>query len=117
MSTYCERPLVLIIFGISGNLAHRKLIPALYQLLERGDLPPKMRIVGISRKDYQLEQLLDDIKQYLPEGVDDEAMVRLRASIVIFRHDLSLASEYVALCEELEAVAAELGSDTTHVCR
>ena len=40
----------LIIFGITGNLAQIKLIPALYDMAEKGVLPKNMAIVGIARK-------------------------------------------------------------------
>ena len=39
----------LIIFGITGNLAKIKLIPALYDLEEKGMLPENMTVVGIAR--------------------------------------------------------------------
>lgn len=45
-----QEAFVLIIFGITGNLAQLKLIPALYDLAESGLLPPMMSIVGIGRK-------------------------------------------------------------------
>ena len=40
----------LIIFGITSNLAQIKLIPALYDMAEKGELPQKMSIIGIARK-------------------------------------------------------------------
>ncbi len=40
----------LVIFGITGNLAQIKLIPALYDMAEKGLLPKNMSIVGIARK-------------------------------------------------------------------
>ena len=42
---------VLVIFGITSNLAQIKLIPALYDMEEKGLLPGKMAIIGISRKE------------------------------------------------------------------
>jgi glucose-6-phosphate 1-dehydrogenase len=44
------RPLHVVIFGASGDLTGRKLIPALLRLHHKGRLPPKTRIVGISRR-------------------------------------------------------------------
>src|SRR3989344_3116487 len=40
----------LVIFGITGNLAQIKLIPALYDMAEKGLLPKNMSIIGIARK-------------------------------------------------------------------
>ena len=44
-------PHILVIFGATGDLAQRKLIPALYQLNLRGELPESFICVGIGRKD------------------------------------------------------------------
>lgn len=41
----------LVIFGITGNLAQIKLIPALYDMEEKGLLPPRVTVIGIARKE------------------------------------------------------------------
>ena len=46
----------IVIFGASGDLTSRKLIPALYQLFVKGRLPGDARIVGVSRSHYTHEQ-------------------------------------------------------------
>lgn len=115
MSDYQDRPLILVIFGISGNLARRKLIPALYQLLRRGDLPDAFRVVGISRKEYTLEHLLQDIHQYMPEDVDSAALDSLCSNIAISHHDLEQDESYAHLLSELKEVSSELGGDTTRL--
>jgi len=45
-------PLTLVIFGASGDLTARKLIPALFNLARKGRLPPEARIVGTARTGY-----------------------------------------------------------------
>ena len=42
-------PLTVVIFGASGDLAARKLIPALYNLARKGRLPAEAKIVGVAR--------------------------------------------------------------------
>ena len=42
-------PCVVVIFGASGDLTHRKLIPSLYDLFQQGSLPRGTQIVGVSR--------------------------------------------------------------------
>ena len=44
-------PVTLVIFGGAGDLAHRKLLPALYNLHVDGLLPPRFAVVGVGRKD------------------------------------------------------------------
>jgi len=41
---------LLVIFGATGDLTHRKLIPALYNLAADGDLPAGLRVVGFARR-------------------------------------------------------------------
>ena len=45
-------PCALVIFGASGDLAHRKLLPALYNLALRNMLPPAFALIGVARSDY-----------------------------------------------------------------
>ena len=44
-------PCTIIIFGASGDLTYRKLIPALYHLFEEGALPNPFKVVGFARRE------------------------------------------------------------------
>jgi glucose-6-phosphate 1-dehydrogenase len=90
-------PTTLVIFGGTGDLAKRKLLPALYNLAHEGALPERFHLVGISRKekeddDYRSEceeairrfsrrkpdeavltSLLDNVR-YVPGSFDDESV-------------------------------------------
>ena len=44
------QPITLVIFGASGDLTRRKLVPALYQLFKQKLLPPALKIVGVARR-------------------------------------------------------------------
>ena len=44
-------PTTLVIFGASGDLAARKLLPALYNLAHEGALPERFNLIGASRRD------------------------------------------------------------------
>ncbi|MGA8337428.1 MAG: hypothetical protein WB761_22020, partial [Solirubrobacteraceae bacterium] len=46
------RPTTLVMFGGTGDLAHRKLLPALYNLAHDGALPERLRLVGVARADH-----------------------------------------------------------------
>ncbi|MEI7709403.1 MAG: hypothetical protein WCI76_01675 [bacterium] len=58
-----KTPTILIIFGASGDLAHRHLLPALEQLKNKNLLPDKFELVGVSRKEYgnEYEKLNDNL--------------------------------------------------------
>lgn len=69
-------PLIMVIFGASGDLTQRKLVPALYQLKQEGRLPPEMTIVGVARRewshDHFREQMREGIEQF-SDGIGNEA--------------------------------------------
>src|ERR1700747_256262 len=41
----------LVIFGATGDLAHRKLLPAIYNLAHEGALPERFELIGVARRD------------------------------------------------------------------
>src|SRR5437763_8667687 len=60
------RPTALVIFGATGDLAHRKLRPALYNLAHEGFLPERFEVVGVSRRD----QPDEDFQQIARESIE-----------------------------------------------
>jgi glucose-6-phosphate 1-dehydrogenase len=59
-------PQILVIFGASGDLTQRKLIPALYQMKLERRLPPELTIVGVARREWS-----DDFfREHMREGVE-----------------------------------------------
>jgi glucose-6-phosphate 1-dehydrogenase len=68
-------PQILTIFGASGDLTHRKLIPALYQMRLDRRLPPEITIVGVARRDWSHEYFREHSRQGIEEfgnGIQDE---------------------------------------------
>jgi glucose-6-phosphate 1-dehydrogenase len=61
----------IIIFGASGDLAHRKLIPALYNRFKTGRLPDEVNIVGISRTDFSHDVYRDNSRKGVEEFAKD----------------------------------------------
>ncbi|CAA9321822.1 MAG: Glucose-6-phosphate 1-dehydrogenase, partial [uncultured Chloroflexia bacterium] len=64
------QPCVLIIFGASGDLTNRKLLPALWALAETQQLGPGFSVVGISRT----RKTHDEFRQELRDALDDESL-------------------------------------------
>jgi glucose-6-phosphate 1-dehydrogenase len=99
-------PCVLVMFGVTGDLARKKLMPAIYDLANRGLLPPGFSFVGFARRDWEDEDFAqltyqavkeyartpfrDAVWQQLSEGVrfvsgsfsDDEAFDQLAATVI-----------------------------------
>ena len=100
-------PAVITIFGITGDLAKRKLLPALYDLVAEDMLPEKTTIVGLSRHD----TTTDDVMRTLASSMDthhtprDEAVVQKLANMLQIVHmDIGNADEYAALKEHLDGI-------------
>ena len=65
-------PSALIIFGVTGDLARKKLIPAVYDLANRGLLPPGFALVGFARRDWTRE----DFEQVVHDAVKASARTK-----------------------------------------
>src|SRR5258708_20305408 len=67
-------PCVMVIFGASGDLTKRKLLPALCNLAQDNLLPPQFAIVGFATNDYTTESfrkiLAEEIPKYAPAPLD-----------------------------------------------
>jgi glucose-6-phosphate 1-dehydrogenase len=74
-------PTTLVIFGATGDLAKRKLLPAIYNLAHEGALPERFNLVGVSRgeqTDDEFQQLArDSIEQFSRRPPDDEVLASL----------------------------------------
>jgi len=112
-----SNPLLLVIFGISGDLAHRKLMPALASLFANGHLPDSFSIVGVSRrKDYTVDSLFDDFSRFLPEPsgghVDLEA---LKSHCSIISNNQESADDFKLMRKDLEEESRSLGQNTLRI--
>ena len=65
-------PCTLVIFGASGDLNHKKLMPALYSLMFRRLLPPRFAIVGVARTEGDDDAFRNDMKEALQKHARDE---------------------------------------------
>jgi glucose-6-phosphate 1-dehydrogenase len=62
-----DEPIAFIVFGITGDLTRRKLIPALYELKQSGKLEAPFYIIGFARRDWTD----DSLREHLSEGVHE----------------------------------------------
>lgn len=56
-------PCGLVIFGVTGDLARKKLLPAVYDLANRGLLPPSFSLIGYGRRDWSKAEFEEQVKQ------------------------------------------------------
>lgn len=98
-----NKPTVLVIIGVSGDLSRRKLLPAISKIALTGMTPSHFKIVGVTRKsDIRLENLVGSIanKDYI---VDHS---------VLYEMDLSKLEEYEKLKIYLQNIENDFGSPT-----
>jgi glucose-6-phosphate 1-dehydrogenase len=70
-------PCVLVMFGVTGDLASKKLLPAIYDLANRGLLPPGFSLVGFARRDWVDE----DFAQLTHDAVKANARTPFREEV------------------------------------
>jgi glucose-6-phosphate 1-dehydrogenase len=95
-------PTTLVIFGATGDLARRKLLPAIYNLAHEGALPERFNLVGSSRSEMTHEefaaQAADAIRQFSRREPDDTVLKELLGNV-----------RYVAGTFDEDSVYTELG--------
>src|ERR1700754_1958480 len=70
-------PCVLVLFGVTGDLARKKLLPAIYDLANRGLLPPGFAVVGFARRDWEHQ----DFRQVAHDAVKEHARTPFREDV------------------------------------
>lgn len=84
-------PCSLVIFGATGNLSRRKLMPALYQLEAAGRLPEQMDIFAFGRRPWERDQWVEEVKGMLREHdgeVDEDLFTRFAPRLHYVQGDL-----------------------------
>ncbi len=103
---------MVVIFGASGDLTRRKLIPALFDLARKGMLPPRFAILGVARTEMDDASFRAHVLKAMKEFEqlrDSESVLWKSFAAQVFYHamDPGDASGYGSLKERIEALAAE----------
>jgi glucose-6-phosphate 1-dehydrogenase len=105
-------PTILVIFGITGDLAGRYLLPAIYHLFKDGLLPEQTEIVGITRGTTTTEELFERVEVCVNEVdkvCDPEALAQMQQHTSMFQMDLDDPAAYDKLLQRLNAVEDQKG--------
>ncbi|GAC1390818.1 MAG: glucose-6-phosphate dehydrogenase [Candidatus Saccharimonadales bacterium] len=97
-------PSFLVIFGITGDLSKKKLLPALYHLLEDNSLPETFKVVGVSRHDVDIDKLLSETELCILDKDNickPNIIKKLKSCLTIFSMDLTDGQEYKRLIDYL----------------
>lgn len=100
-------PCTIAIFGASGDLAHRKLFPALYDLFCEKRLPKNFSIVGFSRKQWNDEEFRKEILSVLKSKPDKKQRTEFINHLYYRIADPADADSFRSLAEELDMLQAK----------
>lgn len=107
-------PCSIIIFGATGDLTHRKLVPALYNLAAEGALPQAVNVVGFARRDKTDEsfraELGETTRQFSRRQVNEDIWAGFAGSICYHRSAFDDPTGYATLAERLDALDRERGT-------
>ncbi len=112
-------PCTLVIFGATGDLTHRKLIPALYNIAVSGDLPPQFKVVGFARRDKSddvfRKELQEANAEHSRQAHNDELWDSFAHSIHYHRSEFEDPDGYKALGKLLEDFDNERGTEANRL--
>src|SRR5947207_243754 len=108
------QPCTIVIFGATGDLTHRKLIPALYNLAADGDLAPAVAIVGFARREKADDQFRSELEEatrkFSRQPVRDEMWKTFAQSVFYHQSEFADETGYKTLAERLEKIDKERGT-------
>ncbi|HEX7174246.1 MAG TPA: glucose-6-phosphate dehydrogenase, partial [Pyrinomonadaceae bacterium] len=108
-------PCVVVIFGASGDLAKRKLIPALYRLVQQRLLPAEFAVVGLGRTEMSEDEFRARMKEAVAEfseskTVDEDLWASFARGLRYLTSDVANPADYTKLSEILAQVDRERGT-------
>src|SRR3984885_9892961 len=99
-------PCSFIIFGVTGDLAHRLVVPALYNLAATNLLPEKFCLVGVARTGMSNDELADSLmkglRQFATRPVDEAIAKRLFGCVTCIEADPSDPASFDKMSEQLD---------------
>jgi glucose-6-phosphate 1-dehydrogenase len=105
------QPCTVVIFGASGDLTYRKLIPALYNLAADGDLPAALAVVGFARREKTDEsfrkELEEAARKFSRQGVNDELWKSFAERVFYHRSEFGDIEGYLTLARRLDELDAQ----------
>ncbi len=103
----------LVIFGATGDLAHRKLLPALYNLAHEGALPERFKLIGVARREKGRDDFREEtrasITEYSRREPDEEVLDGLLEHVKYIPSNFDDPAGYKALAKTLDKFDDEAG--------
>ena len=107
------QPTTLVIFGATGDLVNKKIIPSLYSLYKENKLPEKFKAIAFARRDFKDGKYNEIIKESLTNygGVKDEDLTEFYNLFKYEQGNFDDAAALESLGNTLESVDGEFGED------
>jgi glucose-6-phosphate 1-dehydrogenase len=111
-------PCSLVIFGVTGDLARKKLMPAVYDLANRGLLPPGFSLVGFARRDWADQDfgqiVYDAVKQHARTPFREDVWRHLAEGFRFVPGDFGDDEAFDNLAETVRSLDIERGTGGNH---
>ncbi len=111
-------PSGLVIFGVTGDLSRKKLMPAVYDLANRGLLPPGFALVGFARRDWEdqdFEKVVHDaVKEHARTPFNEDVWKQLAAGIRFVSGEFDDDAAFERLSETIAELDRERGTMGNH---
>ena len=111
-------PCAMVIFGVTGDLARKKLMPAIYDLAHRGLLSPSFALVGFARRDWADEDFAqvvrDAVAQHSRTPFEQQVWDRLAEGFRFVSGNFDDDASYARLAETLHGLDATRGTGGNH---
>ena len=106
-------PCGIVLFGITGDLSRRKILPALYDLANRGLLPPSFTIIGVARRvDPSLPEKVEAaIREGANTPVTETTLKQLMSGLVVVNGQYNDVETYRSLGHTMDKMSAERGTN------
>lgn len=106
-------PCGIVLFGITGDLSRRKILPALYDLANRGLLPPSFTIIGVARRvDPSLPEKVEAaIREGANTPVTETTLKQLMSGLVVVNGRYNDVETYRSLGHTMDRMSAERGTN------
>ena len=111
-------PSSLVIFGVTGDLSRKKLMPAVYDLANRGLLPPGFALVGFARREWANQDFAqvvhDSVREHSRTPFSEEVWQQLSQGIRFIQGDFDDDSAFDRLRETIEELDVNRGTNGNH---
>jgi glucose-6-phosphate 1-dehydrogenase len=108
------QPCAIVIFGATGDLTHRKLVPALYNIAADGELPPAVAVIGFARRpktdDEFRAEMEDATRKFSRQTVRDDVWRGFAQSLFYHQSEFADEAGYKKLAESLDRFDKESGT-------